>query len=321
MQPVVNEERKTNNDYITYQKTKGVVCFRNENEIILRKGIIHKNELVIDRQKSLDTFIVLLDELLENNEVSIEKNHIHYQDFQTLYNYGFIRNKIQKGKTLILIENSIPLDMIQQCIPEAVTKVRSDIISDQEMDYLSAEKDFLKHQDLMEKFKIQFSDYTSVYYISPMSSVYNIQTFNRLMYLLDHSFFMALFDNENFFLFGVEPKLTGCYECLEKKLLAKLNIHISGSEYESKIETDISCAELLTGLGLIRKNIEQTETNEFSMLMGSVLYFYFPNFEYSFDFNRRTILCNTCAGINEADFTEQNTKSVNIIKEFIHNEN
>ena len=57
------------------------------------------------------------------------------------------------------------------------------------------------------------------------------------------------------------------------------------------------------------------------MLTGAVLYYYFPNFEYSFDFNRRTILCNTCAGIHQVDFDEQNVASVNITKELLANEN
>ncbi|MHC8515633.1 hypothetical protein [Sporosarcina sp. ITBMC105] len=303
---------------ITYKKTKGVQLTKNGTEIILRKGALHQTELVIDKESSSPTFIKLLEAILDGEEVTIESNHIHQNDFKTLYNYGIIRNKIQSGATLVMVEDQQVFDMVKNSVPGSNVFKRSEIISDADMDLLSAGTNFLKVDASMETAREVFSSYSSVYYIATLNERRNVQTVNKLMVALDQSFFMALFDNENFLLFGVEPKLTGCYECLEKKILSRL--HYQAETQFVYDDFEVTSAELLVGLGLIMKNIEQTEVNGMSMLTGAVLYYYFPNFEYSFDFNRRTILCNTCAGIHQVDFDEQNVASVNITKELLANE-
>ncbi|WP_029270585.1 hypothetical protein [Virgibacillus alimentarius] len=300
---------------ITYKKTNGLNIIKNETEITLRKGALHQTELVIDKESSSPKFIALLEAILDGQEVTIEPNHVHQNDFKTLYSYGLIRNKIKQGFTLLMVEDQQMFDAVKNFVPDSDVVKRSEIISDADIDLISSENNYLKTDAYLERIQEVFTSYSSIYYIATLNERHNVQTINKLMVQLDQSFFMALFDNENFLLLGVEPKLTGCYECLEKKILSRIQFQAETQDMHDDFE--VTPAELLVGLGLIRKNIEQTEVNGMSMLTGAVLYYYFPNFEYSFDFNRRTILCNTCAGINKVDFNEQNAASVNITKELI----
>ncbi|WP_217587147.1 hypothetical protein [Lentibacillus saliphilus] len=303
---------------VTYQKTVGLNAIINETDIILRKGAIHQTELVIDKKSSSSQFIDLLEKIIDGQEVTIASNHVHQHDFRTLYNYGFIRNQIKTGDTLLLVENEGALDTVQTLMSNCTVQKRSEWITDADLDAISADKDYFATSELFTQLSEALTAFSTVYYVSSLNQRHHVQTMNKLMVKLDLSFFMALFDNENFLLFGVEPKVTGCYECLEKKVLSRIKAPVHMEKTADDFE--VTEAELLLGLGLIKKNIEQTEVNEMSMLTGNVLYFYFPNFEYAFDFNRRTILCNTCAGLNQTDFNEQNAASINITKELIRHE-
>jgi len=299
---------------VTFVKAGDLRVRRTDKELILKKGVIHASEITIDLENSAKTFLDMLEDLISGNEVSVERNNIYYQDFMTLYNYGFIACSLKKtGNLLLLAEEEVPIGPLNHILTGIRVEKRKEYISDGEIQSIQSGTDFIKEGELANKFKRLFNPYNQIYYLAPLNSLYKIRAFNKLMLMIQKPFFLGLADNENIFITGIHPKITGCFECFEKKIMAKLEFR---EIREAGGQGSVSPSELLMIAGILQKNMEQTEVNGISMLMGNVLYFYLPNFEYSFDFNRRTILCNTCAGLNEIHFEEQNVRSLNMLKEF-----
>lgn len=301
---------------ITFVKSGDLFVRRTDQELILKKGLIHSSEITIDLETSAKTFLNMLEELILGNEVTVERNNIYYQDFMTLYNYGFITCSLNKtNNILFLVENTVSTEQLNNALTGIIAEKRNEYISDADIKMIQSSTDFIKETEISNKYKNTFKHYDYIYYLASLNSLYKIRAINKLMLMIQKPFFLGLADNENIFITGINPKITGCFECFEKKILAKLEfreLHVTNQH------GSISNSELLMIASILQKNIEQTEVNGISMLMGNVLYFYLPNFEYSFDFNRRTILCNTCAGLNEIHFEEQNVRSINILKEFEH---
>ncbi|WAA09139.1 hypothetical protein [Fervidibacillus albus] len=301
---------------VTFIKSGDLHVKRTDQELILKKGVIHSSELTIDLENSAETFLNMLEELISGNEVTVERNHIYYQDFVTLYNYGFITCSLNKTKNILfLVENNISTEQLNNAFTSITAEKRNAYISDEDIKNIQSSTEFVKEKELLNKFINCFKSYDYIYYLASLNSLYKIRAINKLMLMVQKPFFLGLADNENIFITGINPKITGCFECFEKKILAKLDfreIHVPNEQ------GSISHSELFLMASILQKNIEQTEVNGMSQLMGNVLYFYLPNFEYSFDFNRRTILCNTCAGLNQIHFEEQNVRSINILKEFEH---
>ncbi|WAA12659.1 hypothetical protein [Fervidibacillus halotolerans] len=299
---------------VTFVKSGDLLVNRTDQELILKKGVIHSSEITIDLENSAETFLNMLEELISGNEITVERNHIYYQDFMTLYNYGFITSALNKTKNILfLVENHISTEKLNNAFTSFNAEKRNEYISDEDIKSIQSSTDFIKETEILNKYRNAFKDYDYIYYLASLTSLYKIRAINKLMLMIQKPFFLGLADNENIFITGIDPKITGCFECFEKKILAKFDfreLHVP-NEHGS-----ISHSELFLMASILHKNIEQTEVNGISMLMGNVLYFYFPNFEYSFDFNRRTILCNTCAGLNQIHFEEQNIRSINILKEF-----
>ena len=149
-----------------------------------------------------------------------------------------------------------------------------------------------------------------------------LRAFNRVLFEIDKSSTFAFYDNENIYVTNIQPKTTGCYECLEKHISTKFPNTI---DYYSSISRKnesgkLSEAEIMILLGIIFKDIDNVNRYGNTSLEGQVIHFYLPNFEYSYNTNRRHVACKCCAGLNKVMFEEQNIKAINLIKEVVEND-
>ncbi len=169
-----------------------------------------------------------------------------------------------------------------------------------------------------ESFKQKYAEYDHIYYVSIFENIMRNRAFNRLMREAEMEFTMGIIDSDNIYLTGIKPGYTGCYECLEKHIISKFKGTFA--DYIQKIAMNnahmvSSEADLHMLMGLIMKDMDNVLRYSASTLLGNVLHFYTPNFEYSFNANRRSCGCTACAKLNQVRFDEQNMRSVNILKE------
>ncbi|WP_277989618.1 hypothetical protein [Candidatus Enterococcus ikei] len=74
----------------TYMIRTGTKVIENEIDITLKRGVIHKNELVINKEDSSNEFIVAFQELSQKSNISVSLGHSVYDDFETLTKFGFL---------------------------------------------------------------------------------------------------------------------------------------------------------------------------------------------------------------------------------------
>ncbi|EGP7257482.1 bacteriocin biosynthesis cyclodehydratase, partial [Listeria monocytogenes] len=90
----------------------GTQTFDNDTEIILKRGVIHKNELVINKEESSKEFVSTFKELIKKKTIAISSEDAIYNDFETLTKFGFLTiSKNQTLKPLLVVEDALFDDM------------------------------------------------------------------------------------------------------------------------------------------------------------------------------------------------------------------
>ncbi|WP_323680648.1 bacteriocin biosynthesis cyclodehydratase [Listeria seeligeri] len=242
-----------------------------------------------------------------------------YNDLETLLKFGFLTTYDSQGvRALLVIEDNL-LDIAKNYFHGEIDIISSsEFFLVKELQSLVENKDILKITKLAKEKEEILKDFNHVYLISNISNISLLRGFNKLMQLINQVNTIAFFDNENVFISCIEHGETGCYECLEQQLLT----HFEGltSDYLDVPENNVSTAELLFVIALIKKEIENISIYGQSSLLGNLIHFNFNNYEYAFNTNRIQSCCSTCATINNVLFEEQNIRSINILKELMSND-
>ncbi|MBC1743465.1 bacteriocin biosynthesis cyclodehydratase [Listeria welshimeri] len=300
----------------TFNIRIGTQIFDNDTEIILKRGVIHKNELILNKEGSSKEFITTFKELTSKNSVSISPEDIIYNDFETLIKFGFLTiSKNQDSRPLLIVEDNL-LDNVRGYFHEEAEIISSsDFLLSKDIRLLTENKDILQLTKLADEKKEAFKNYNHIYLITSILNISLLRGFNKLMQLTNNINTIAFFDNENVFISCIEHGETGCYECLEQQLLT----HFDGSvaDYLVHSENNVSTAELFFALSLIKKEIENISIYGQSSLLGNLIHFNFNNYEYAFNTNRIQSCCSTCATFNNILFEEQNIRSINVLKELM----
>ncbi|ECJ9746447.1 bacteriocin biosynthesis cyclodehydratase [Listeria monocytogenes] len=294
----------------------GTQTIDNDTEIILKRGIIHKNELFINKEESSKEFVSTFKELVKKKTITISSEDAIYNDFETLTKFGFLTiSKNQTLKPLLIVEDALFDDVKGYFQDEIEILSSSKFLFKKDIRLLTENKDILQLTKLVDKKKEFFKNYNYIYLITNISNISLLRGFNKLMKETNSVNTIAFFDNENVFVTCIEHGETGCYECLEQQILT----HFDGfvADYLVQSDNNVSMAEVLFVLSIIKKEIENTSIYGQSSLLGNLLHFNFNNYEYTFNTNRIQSCCSTCATFNNILFEEQNIRSVNILKELM----
>lgn len=303
----------------TYTIKKGTNIKESSNEIILKRGVIHKNELIINKEDSSNEFIVTFKKLIKQESVLISHEDSVYDDFETLTKFGFLTVvKSEDEQSLIVVDDEL-VEKVKTFLNKNIKVTpASSFLTSKEIEILTEDKSILKLSDITEQKKLALAEVEHVYLLTKMLDVSLLRGFNKLMKLIEKVNTIAFFDNENVFVTCIEHGETGCYECLEQQLMS----HFEGyaNDYIEPTETDISTAELFFALSIIEKEIENINIYSQSSLLGNIIHFNINNYEYSFNTNRIQSCCSTCSTFNNVLFEEQNIRSVNVLKELMSND-
>ena len=297
----------------TYTIKKGTNIKESSNEIILKRGVIHKNELIINKEDSSNEFIVTFKKLIKQESVLISHEDSVYDDFETLTKFGFLTVvKSEDEQSLIVVDDEL-VEKVKTFLNKNIKVTpASSFLSLKEIEILTEDKSILKLSDITEQKKLALAEVEHVYLLTKMLDVSLLRGFNKLMKLIEKVNTIAFFDNENVFVTCIEHGETGCYECLEQQLMS----HFEGyaNDYIEPTETDISTAELFFALSIIEKEIENINIYSQSSLLGNIIHFNINNYEYSFNTNRIQSCCSTCSTFNNVLFEEQNIRSSQCFK-------
>jgi len=303
----------------TYTTKRGTTISQNEKEIRLRRGVIHKNELTIDKEGSSDEFVQSFNELIDNKMVNISVEEPVYDDLETLTRFGFLTVSMDETKMPLIVVDDELIERVKPHFNAGMKIVSaSTFLSSSELKVLIEDKDVVGKTQLIEEKKSALVDFSHIYLITSMERLLFLRGFNRLMKLLNKVNTMAFFDNQNVFITCIEHGETGCYECLEQQML----MHFDGmaDTYMNNIESDVTIPELFLAVGFIQKEIANINIYGQSSLLGNVMHFNVDHYEYAFNTNRIQACCSTCATFNTILFEEQNIRSVNILKELMQHD-
>ncbi|WP_215189532.1 hypothetical protein [Exiguobacterium sp. s6] len=285
----------------------------NQHEYILHKGVLHRDELTIDKEESSTRFIEDFNRFITDRHITLSEHSDTFEDFILLNRMGYIDQKINRPENiLVLVEDSIHESTFTQFSELARVEKLSTILSKDLVKTFMEEK---KRHSLEEKteYSVNFlRDFDSVYMIDSMANLNRLRAFNRLMNLANLQNTIATYDNEHIFITAIHHGETGCFECLEKNIVTRFGY----PEYpiESDYESTPKSAELNIITGIIQKELENINIYERSSLLGNVQHFHLQNYEYSFNTNRVHVSCPSCAEMKNIQFKEQTLRSINILE-------
>lgn len=309
------------NENIMFIKPSDLVIIENESEFILRRGFLHINEIVIDKLGSSKKFCTMMEEFKIKKNLKLKVNDDTYEDFLQLTKFGFIEIEVQDNFLILTNENYKNL-IDTLCGKKTKVATIENFFELEDIKIINEDKNIIKLNSIYDKYKEKLLKYNHIYYIDDFCYLTRLRSFNKLMNILDIESTIGFIDNSNIYLTGIKPRYTGCYECLEKHIITKftgsMDMYEEHYDYLNNHNENIGDIVILTGL--IMKDMENIIKYGSSSLTGNVIHIHTPNFEYSFNINRKNSSCSVCAKLNNVMFEEQNIRSINVIKEVFIND-
>ncbi|ADC86166.1 MULTISPECIES: hypothetical protein [Staphylococcus] len=294
----------------------------NNSEYILKKGYLHQHSIAIDKEESSKNFIDNFKTLIAENQIELNENDDIIEDFNKLTQLNLIHQKIDTFNKICIITDKAAKAFFKDHLDQVDEIYEfNEVLERHEIEILNNQKNNLSINEVVKKQQSKFAD-MNVFVILSYANQPFIKAFNFLTNLLDMAYTLAFYDNENVFFTNIHHGETGCYECLERQLISKFpgtieNYFVPDAQnqgmYNLKLYSYI--------LSIMINEINNIEIYGDSTLIGNVLHFYLPTYEYNFNFNKRQSTCSTCSTINNVLFKEQNMKSANILKRVLENDN
>ncbi|HCW3604057.1 TPA: bacteriocin biosynthesis cyclodehydratase [Staphylococcus aureus] len=306
----------------TFIKPKDLFVEENNSEYILKKGYLHQHSIAIDKEESSKNFIVKFKTLIAENQIELNENDDVIDDFYKLTQLNLIHKKIDTFNKICIITDKTAKAFFKDHLDQVDEIYEfNEVLERHEIEILNNQKSNLSINEVVKKQQSKLAN-MNVFVILSYANQPFIKAFNFLTNLLDITYTLAFYDNENVFFTNIQHGETGCYECLERQLVSKFPGKIENYLVPDEQNQGIYNLKLYSYiLSIMINEINNIEIYGDSTLIGNVLHFYLPTYEYNFNFNKRQSTCSTCSTINNVLFKEQNIKSANILKRVLENDN
>ncbi|HCD4748558.1 bacteriocin biosynthesis cyclodehydratase [Staphylococcus aureus] len=306
----------------TFIKPKDLFVEENNSEYILKKGYLHQHSIAIDKEESSKNFIVKFKTLIAENQIELNENDDVIDDFNKLTQLNLIHKKIDTFNKICIITDKTAKAFFKDHLDQVDEIYEfNEVLERHEIETLNNQKSNLSINEVVKKQQSKLAN-MNVFVILSYANQPFIKAFNFLTNLLDITYTLAFYDNENVFFTNIQHGETGCYECLERQLVSKFPGKIENYLVPDEQNQGIYNLKLYSYiLSIMINEINNIEIYGDSTLIGNVLHFYLPTYEYNFNFNKRQSTCSTCSTINNVLFKEQNIKSANILKRVLENDN
>lgn len=306
---------------VIFVKPKDLLVIENENEIVLKKGFLHINEVTIDKTKSSREFIETFNKFNENGTLELENNYNNnlYNDFNQLLQFGLIELKANINSVIISNKQFFSQDELEQYKTDFIDI--DTFFNKSDVDTIIKNKNPINLNSVYEKYNTMLSGYDNIYFVCDLKNISKLRAINRISKYLDVELTLGFYDYDSIYFTRIKHGYTGCFECLEKQIITKFNYNFN--YYENKksvyLNIDKNSPQLLLLKSLLYQDMKNILIYGSSSLLGHVIYYCLSSFEYSYNMNRRNVSCANCANINNAMFEQQNVQSINLIKEALVN--
>ncbi len=295
------------NKEMVFYRGANLNIIEGDDEIVLRKGFIHINEICIDKKKSSAGFIKLFRKFIADKHLSIADSNECYSDFIKLARFGLI--EIGAGLNICTIVDDSLVSAVKKTVDIEVYS-----FSDVEM----SEIDNSSNSLLADKESISLSSingFDHIYYIGLLSNLRKSRMLNSALVRSGKDFTIALIDEDDIYMAGIKEGYSGCYSCIEQKIISRFPGYIEDyKENQSILKYETPTPALRMLCSLVETDQRNIAVYGSSPIMGGLIHFYLPNYEYSFEANRKSSSCKICSGLNSALFEEQNIRSINILE-------
>ncbi|HCD2743854.1 TPA: bacteriocin biosynthesis cyclodehydratase, partial [Staphylococcus aureus] len=274
---------------------------------ILKKGYLHQHSIAIDKEESSKNFIVKFKTLIAENQIELNENDDVIDDFNKLTQLNLIHKKIDTFNKICIITDKVAKAFFKDHLDQVDEIYEfNEVLERHEIETLNNQKSNLSINEVVKKQQSKLAN-MNVFVILSYANQPFIKAFNFLTNLLDITYTLVFYDNENVFFTNIQHGETGCYECLERQLVSKFPGKIENYLVPDEQNQGIYNLKLYSYiLSIMINEINNIEIYGDSTLIGNVLHFYLPTYEYNFNFNKRQSTCSTCSTINNVLFKEQN---------------
>lgn len=191
----------------------------------------------------------------------------------------------------------------------------SDLFNKDEADVLITRIDALEYKKSYNKFEQKLKEYRCVMVVGGLCYLSKLLMLNHIISngCIPSIFFT--YDISSCYIVGVNSKIgTGCFECFTTNLLSKKEI--VDVKYQSNVlEKDFGVNYFINSV--LNTEVQNIKVFQESILYGNVITYIPGLYQYTFDFNRRTVQCENCTEYFYNSFEEQNIASINVIKEIV----
>lgn len=286
----------------------GVRVLENDEDVLLRNGVLHLNEITIDKTKSDKNFLAALHSLVTGETVALAEDSESYADFQQLVDMGFVVEKDAKPKCSPIFV--VPRSLCDKTdFPQKQTVILEEILpADLVHEILLGRKEFtLEHIDL------EVPANSRVVIVSSFLHLNRLRALNRILRNSRLSYLAAVVDTSNVYVFGVQPS-SGCFECLETKIMSRFpgmsEDYLNGDilDVAAAIETELQLA-----IALLSVEISGLKRYRGASVDGLVMHANARTLDFVKSVLLRTALCSACGKINNARFEERNIRAMNFL--------
>ncbi|MPQ43788.1 streptolysin associated protein SagC [Clostridium tarantellae] len=245
--------------------------------------------------------------------------------------HALIKEDEIQGKKLLLISDN---EYCKKNINELskAMNVELEICSDEfinniiKKDVTSA-LDRLETKSNLEGLKEELSKYSAVLMCMAHLNVNVFRNVNRALIELQKQAVVSFIDGPFITMLSINPPKTGCLECFEQRILARMEDHVSYHKFvESKDKTKIQIHDSIVPLLNTMTNLLISEgymINNFNTCKfeGRVLSMFVPTLEIQVQDLLRVPYCSACGNVAKAQLEEINISTRNVINNIIDNIN
>lgn len=204
-----------------------------------------------------------------------------------------------------------------------------DVLSDEDASEvvaadLTGKLDALKTEKAMEPLTAIFAPYSSVLVCMQRPHIKLLRNLNRILLRMDIPFVVCLIDGPFLSVMTIKGYETGCFECYETRVMARLE---SMSAYRSYVErtsgnlrkSDLTSVtpilNMIASLGLFEAFLINTIHK--AKLAGRIFNIYLPLLEVQVQDLLRVPFCSACGHIAKAEYEEMYTSSEEIVAKLV----
>ena len=229
---------------------------------------------------------------------------------------------------ILLSDNDIAKEVVKNI--SLNINIPVDILNDQDFNDLTqsdlfSKKDAITTMQKIDQFEKIFEPYACVMTIFATPNVTSLRNLNRVLIRIEKPMVAGYLDGPFLSFFSICAPETGCYECLENRIIARMqdmiNYHqfIKKAGFKNTAKSNKHLTPLLYWItSFVINEAYMYSYTTISRLVGRVINIYLPVLEIQIQDLLRVPYCSACGYLAKSNIEELYTSSRNIIEQMVN---